>query len=536
MAPLSIYSQLQLLSGEKRPIVRLVIAVLSLACVLVVGLAARGAWKSHSEQLKDAEVSTSNIARVLAAHAEAAITVADLVLEDIVERSERSERDGIGGFNQDRLRRHLASMSVRAGQLHGIFVYDEQGDCVASSLDGVVKENISDQGYFKEHRMHLDQQISINTPVRDHATGIWVIPFSRRLQYANGSFAGVAKATMRLDLFEEIYANLNVGGIGTILLTLDDGTMFYRRPFKEEYIGQNLSSGVVMRAYRTRGPVGTDMLTAKIDGVTRLYSYRHLDSFPLIVAAAVSKEEIYAGWWRTTLKQLAGLLVFIMLLIWCGIKLLRQLAIRENLEKQLHAVSDGLAQANKDLSELALKDGLTQLANRRALDGALEREFSRACRNNAQVSLIMLDVDWFKKFNDTYGHQGGDKCLQQIAAALSDQVTRQTDLAARYGGEEFAMLLPETDGEGAATVAERIQKAVSALEMVHACGLGGKVTVSIGIATFDPSLKTLATPADLIKAADDALYHAKHLGRNQVCSSRGRFSSMPAEKPRLVIS
>jgi len=207
--------------------------------------------------------------------------------------------------------------------------------------------------------------------------------------------------------------------------------------------------------------------------------------------------------------------LFISILFWLGRKLLRQLSIRERLEQQLHVVSDGLARANADLSTLALTDGLTQIANRRSFDSTIQREVAQARREGTFLSLLMLDVDHFKKFNDNYGHPAGDICLRQIAEAVASQITRPGDLVARYGGEEFVVLLPGTGRHGAATVAERIRNAVSALEISHEFCDAGKVTISMGGATMQASSGFDWVPENLIAAADTALYAAKQDGRNR---------------------
>jgi diguanylate cyclase (GGDEF)-like protein len=516
MAPSSVYLQVQSLSQKKKPAGRLVLTLLMLSCVLIVTLAACGLWMSRQDRLQDARIYTSNIARALSSHAETAMKAADLVLEDIVERAESG---GLHSSQNARLRKHLERMAAKTSELHGLFVYDERGEWIATSLGRVMKANNSDREYFKYHQTHPGQQIHIGAPVRSRSTGVWIIPVSRRLQYPDGSFAGVALATLRLDLFESAYGNLNVGASGAILFALDKGILLYRKPFQERYIGMDISAGSLMKLYRSQGPAGSAMLTAKVDGVERLYSYQHLNGFPLIVAAALSSQDIYAEWWNSALLLTLGVLIFIAILAFLGKKLLHQLAIRERLEQQLHVASDGLAKANTELSVLALKDGLTNLANRRAFDAALTQEFWRSKRNKAAVSLIMADVDWFKKFNDSYGHPEGDRCLQQVASVLSAQLSRHTDLAARYGGEEFAIVLPDTDMPGAMMVAQRIQAAISALHIPHQGAPEGKVTLSLGIATIAPPNATCTNPADLLKSADEALYFAKKSGRNQVSAS-----------------
>lgn len=188
---------------------------------------------------------------------------------------------------------------------------------------------------------------------------------------------------------------------------------------------------------------------------------------------------------------------------------------------QVTDVSTAVARERK-LREMAvalesqtLVDGLTGIANRRRFDLHLEDEFRRAKRNAAPVSLLMIDVDYFKAFNDNYGHQRGDDCLVQIAAALSRVLNRARDLVARYGGEEFTVVLPDTDKDGALQVAEAMRAEVEALAVEHAySGVAGHVTISIGVSTLVPELST--TTGSLIHAADRALYQAKRAGRNCV--------------------
>jgi diguanylate cyclase (GGDEF)-like protein/PAS domain S-box-containing protein len=169
------------------------------------------------------------------------------------------------------------------------------------------------------------------------------------------------------------------------------------------------------------------------------------------------------------------------------------------------------------LAELATTDGLTGLFNRRALDEALDREWRRAFREGSHLSVLLLDVDHFKAFNDSHGHGAGDACLREIAAAIGAAARRPSDLAARYGGEEFAFLLPGTEAAGALEVAERIRAAVQGLGIPHATSPEGSVTLSIGAASCQPRIGTPPdAPGALVAAADAALYGAKRSGRNRV--------------------
>ena len=176
----------------------------------------------------------------------------------------------------------------------------------------------------------------------------------------------------------------------------------------------------------------------------------------------------------------------------------------------------------KKLSTLALTDGLTGLMNRRAFDGALTREWKRAVRYGAQISLLMLDIDHFKRFNDRYGHQAGDDCLRAVARAVSGAV-RATDHVARYGGEEIAVILPSTFSAGAMEAGEKVRCAVEALRLSHEGNPegNGRVTVSVGVATtlVQRGETVEGLPEALIEAADSTMYKAKHEGRNRVATA-----------------
>lgn len=173
-----------------------------------------------------------------------------------------------------------------------------------------------------------------------------------------------------------------------------------------------------------------------------------------------------------------------------------------------------LDSANRELTRLSAVDGLTGIANRRQFDEALSREWRRCLRAREPLSLLMADVDFFKQYNDGYGHQAGDECLKAVAEALRDQLRRPADIVARYGGEEFAAILPDTGPEGAMRVAEAMRAAVQALGLPHEGSTFGVVTVSIGLATLSPQLSE-GMPR-LLSAADWALYEAKRHGRNCV--------------------
>jgi two-component system chemotaxis family response regulator WspR len=187
---------------------------------------------------------------------------------------------------------------------------------------------------------------------------------------------------------------------------------------------------------------------------------------------------------------------------------------RDEAYRALELLKIELESKNAELARFAAQDGLTGLANRRRLDEALDSECRRAAREKTPLSLVMTDVDFFKKYNDSYGHQLGDDCLRQVAAALAVAARRPGDLCARYGGEEFALVLPNTSVEGACLVAEAARSQVEALQIPHAAsGVAAHVTLSLGVATMLPGEPL--EPTALVQRADSALYAAKHGGRNR---------------------
>lgn len=175
-----------------------------------------------------------------------------------------------------------------------------------------------------------------------------------------------------------------------------------------------------------------------------------------------------------------------------------------------------LNEANRELSRLSSVDGLTGIPNRRVFDDTLVREWRRAERRSVPLSLLLLDIDHFKEYNDCYGHQAGDDCLRAVAGSLDRALRRSSDLAARYGGEEFVIVLPETDAEGARNVAENVLELVRGLGIKHARSqTAPRVTISIGVATVIPARNDDSGWQELLGSADAALYQAKNKGRNR---------------------
>jgi diguanylate cyclase (GGDEF)-like protein len=340
-----------------------------------------------------------------------------------------------------------------------------------------------------------------------------VITVSRRFNDAHGEFAGVVAVTLGVENFLRLFGKIDVGQEGAIGLSYTDGTLLVRYPFREQDMGRNFSKSPIYAKYLVDRSVGTASFTSSLDGVERLYAFRKSDRLPLITTVALGKREALAAWrmeaWLSAVV-VTGLLGLTGLIGWC---LMLDIRRRTRAEEQLRGTQQQLLSSNRQLELLAMKDALTGLANRRCFDESLAMEARRAQRDGTTLALLMIDIDYFKLFNDSFGHVAGDACLQRVGRILEGCVRRPSDLLARYGGEEMAVIMPDTDVAGATVVAQLILDRLAQAHIAHPSSPVGRVTVSIGIAAASGA--RLDHVPGLIEVADQALYNAKTAGRNR---------------------
>ncbi|HHQ6600924.1 TPA: sensor domain-containing diguanylate cyclase [Serratia fonticola] len=472
-------------------------------------------WNSHQRNLQIAANDSANLARSLAQHADDTFAQVD---NNLVDLSERIETDGLGQPQRLRLQKVMQTQASNFPQLHGSFVYDAQGNWLLTSNGKPLSHtNNADRAYFKYHVTHNNNTVYIGEVIRSRSTGDLIIPVSRRLNHADGSFAGVVIATLYVDYFRQFYNTFALNNDASLSLVLADGSILYRRPYNEDAIGKNISHSLLFREVLPHSPFGNVTMVSQFDNVERVYGYSQVERYPLVITAGLSKKDVLADWRNDASLFALGGGVLLSILLALGLVLIRQINQSVQTEVELVRTRDQLTLMNHTLEELALLDGLTGLANRRQFDIALKNEMTRAARNDRSVALLMLDIDYFKQFNDIYGHVAGDQCLQQLGRMLQSMVNRPGDLMARYGGEELAIILPDTDLQGAIAFAERVLEGIRQLKIAHTGSPLGIITASIGASAKVPHPYN-DTPLSLVSVADNALYTAKKGGKNRVSS------------------
>ncbi|MCR6732874.1 MAG: sensor domain-containing diguanylate cyclase [Afipia sp.] len=476
------------------------------ACGLLVlfGFFAAIGYDFYRSALRMNEQAAANIATLTQQTIARDIELYDLSIQSVLE----GVNDPDILYQEPGLRQKiLFDRSATAPGLGTIVALDAEGTINLDSQSYPPREgNFADREYFKVHRdAGRDIGLYVSEPFRARLQEeSWMLAVSRRISKPDGSFAGVVSGTIRISYFERLFNRVAMSNGDRIILLKDDGTLIARTAGLKAEVGTNWRSTPIFEQV-TSGKRGSFFNDRSLDGVPRLYAFHRVGNLPLIVAVGISTERILAPWWfkMSVLAAIFAIMAASVVgLVWM-------------LEGELSR----RAAAEKAAEELARTDGLTKLSNRRWFDEELSRRWAVAMRDGRPTSLLMIDVDHFKFFNDSYGHQAGDRALAAIAGVIEKAVRRPDDLAARYGGEEFAVLLPNTDRRGAARIAETIREKARTLPIEHARNEHKVITVSIGVATAFPRSGT-AQAATLVRDADAALYRAKEEGRNTVRISK----------------
>jgi len=366
--------------------------------------------------------------------------------------------------------------------------------------DGVPKPvaEIADREYFKAQFQQPTRGLFIGTPIRSRYNGRLLIPVSYPLRTAVAGIAVLYAAIEVADLVPA-HENIRFKPNGTVALIRHDGTILARTPFREEYIGRSLAPTPAYIDHLKHGDSRIyETNSSGTDGIPRLVSQMPVPGYPVMVTVSAGIEDGFVIWHRTRNSML--IIGILLSLAFIG------------MAAGLFWVFHVLERARARLRTLATTDGLTGCLNRHAFDAAVLREFERSRRHNHPLVVLCLDLDFFKRINDSYGHAAGDAVLQ-ACSGLWKSMVRTTDLVGRTGGEEFTLVLIETDLDAATNIAERIRERTAAMPVDVGEGRSLPITLSAGMAAMQAGDQKFE---ELWERADSALYRAKQGGRNRV--------------------
>lgn len=460
-----------------------------------------------NSDLRQAEAASGrnslNLARAIQSELERSVDLYDLSLKGAIEAL---KLPGLEEVRPDIRRFVLFDRSVAQPYLGSMFIADAKGNFVDTATgENTGTVNIADRDYFVAQQERNGIGLYLSKPftsrLRHQETSI---ALSRRLPDVDGKFAGIVAAVLRMDYFFDLIRRMRLEEDSVITILRADGTILAREPSFDGGgdTGQQLRiDSAMLEAFGHAE--GSFTRASLVDNVRRVYSFVRLKEVPLVVIIGQSVEGILARWWQRV-WLFAGIgLILGTSAIALSLLLRREFHRRVAMEEQLVA--------------LARADALTGLANRRAFDDCAQQEWARSIRTRLPLSVLMIDIDAFKNFNDRHGHMNGDILLVAVAKMVASRARRPADLAARFGGDEFALILPETPPEAAEAIAQILREQVEVMGREGGSG-ASHITLSIGLAS---AVGTAEQPVGaLVNAADAALYEAKRSGRNRVIVGR----------------
>ena len=487
------FSRFPVLAGLIGTAIAISMAVLSFAAL----------WQGRAQALQNAHQASANLVATLSADIARNVESSDLSLRTIVSGV---QNPAVMTLPPDLRKLVLFDGATGMNYVGGAFVMNHEGRIVVERDPSQHADLLfNDRDYFKIHVEHPDAGLFISGPYASRLRkGETSLALSRRIDAPDGSFAGVAVIALNVTYFKNLLARVSVGRSGSVFIVQQDGVMIARKPALPSdaagYVAKSPTFAVMKDA-----PSGSYISKSPLDGVRRLYTFQHVPGTRLIAAVAPAENDVLAAWRQRSIVIGGLTLMFgggFIIISWLLAISLRSRAIA--LEK---------------LQRLAGTDSLTGLCNRRALDRRLDEEWRRARRADQPVSALFVDVDYFKLYNDTYGHAMGDDALVAVADCIQHAAQRPGDIVARYGGEEFVVVLPGAAATGAVTFAERLRAKVEELAISNSAGPKGVLTISIGCATASP--RQTDDALKLLVSADTALYLAKRAGRNRAIHGDG---------------
>jgi diguanylate cyclase (GGDEF)-like protein len=444
-------------------------------------------------------------------------------------------------------RQYTAGLTAKIPWIRDLSVASTDGQIICSTEPTAIGLNVSDRPYF-QNALH-SREFALSNYLVNRFNQMPSLIATFPVVGDDSSIKGVALAVIDLQWIGDLASSVAHRPGASVVLLDGNGTLVAGSPDQRGFIGERFAGNDLARQMLA-GDEG--MVTATgFDGVRRIFAYVRVPGTDARLAVGLDENAVHSGIdSKIDLAYLQLFLfgMFVVLLAWFGgeqlvVKPIRSLvrtaarfgrgdlhvrasqepwvaefaplaAALDDMAAKLATREEELQIANQHLEEMASLDGLSGLANRRGFDRELSREWQRAGEKCQPLALMMVDIDHFKLFNDRYGHVAGDTCLRAVGETLSLVTLDEAVLVARYGGEEFALLLPGIELERARAIADEARKAVEDLQINHAESPCGYVTISIGVESVVPD--KFQTSADLVEAADTALYAAKRRGRNNV--------------------
>lgn len=457
--------------------------------------------KDRDYVLQSARDSVQNLSLVVNKEVEATVSLADHMLThaatniqkspEILNSTERNLHDDLKYFQSILRSGHYSN------SFGHMFILNANGYSIANSVSfPVIKIDASDRPYFTHHKNTPLSDLNISQLLRSKVTGENVLYLTRRINDSDGNFLGVVGVQFYPEHFDDLYSQLEIPPSGTVAIIRDDGLGVFRYPFIENFRETSLSGLPLWEQMKLERSGALLFPDSPYDGYSRVVGFKVSNEYPLVSAVTVTEDSILSNWLSVSVK------IFAFGFVAAAVSLALTFAVYRQTRRLTH------------VTELSCNDPLTGLHNRRSFDNLLEEEWRRAIRYEKEISLLFIDIDFFKSFNDTYGHEAGDVCLQRVASVFTEHFGRAGEVVCRFGGEEFLILLPNTSSSEAQAGAKKVIEAVIDLGIPHKVSeVSDYVTVSIGISTMCPQIHDGAS--SLIKESDRALYIAKSEGRNR---------------------